>query len=1225
MKNIEDLLTDFGKAILKDRYLLEGESFEDLFRRVAKAYSDNKEHEDRIFEYFSKMWFMAATPILSNGGTSRGLPISCFLNEIQDNLPSIADIWYENVWLASSGGGIGTYMGNIRSINEDIKNKGKTSGIIPFAKVIDSATLAISQGCYDEETEVLTEKGFIKFSELPNYDNTLKIAQVNKENNSLEFVNYTDYIKYNVSESLYHFRNIEGHVDLLVTGNHRMAKQTISRKKINGQIIKSWNAEIQITEAEKFSCNRDIRFINAAAKLIGEQSMLTPEEQFLIAYQADGETNPSGTSNGNKSNTKIYNFHISKERKLKRLMNILGDCGYYYTIGKNKNGSHNILVRLTFDPTKQFNEWINIIKYNQKWCKDFIEEISYWDGSRNTLNTIQYYSIEKNNADIVQIIAIMAGYKTKLVHQIRNYPRKDLFKVLITKNSQYTSSEKIIPKMIPYNGNVYCITVPSNLLVIRRNGAVTICGNSLRRGSAAIYLDVSHPEIEEFIDIRRPIGGDVNRRCLNIHHGVVIPDAFMKAVEEGKKWQLRSPTTHEIKSEVDARDIWIKILNSRIETGEPYILFIDAVNRGRPEMHKKLGLKVKTSNLCSEITLPTGTDHLGNIRTAVCCLSSLNLEYFEEWEKDINFIPDVMRFLDNVLTDFIKKAPKEMKHAVYAASRERSVGMGVMGFHSFLQSKMIPIEGVMAKSWNKRMFKHIKDEADKASKMLAEEKGSCPDAIEAGVVGRFANKCVTPDTTILTPFGYSKIINHINDNIEIWNGHEWSEVVPFQTSLNSEILKISFDNDKTINTTLDHKFIIQKSYRKSHIVEAKNLQIGDKLGKWEMPIIEGSETFQYAYSHGFFCGDGSYNKSKKGINIRERPEIRLYGAKKHLINFLDIKETCTVREGKRDSLRFYLPNEMPKKFLVPTIKNTIKSRLEWLAGLFDADGNSSGTISSNNKQFLLQISEMLEYTGIICKISKIMRTSGYQKADLTFGFYYILKISLQDIIRLEILGFKTHRVVFNTIKSYTKNSKSNYTKIINIEKSVNSPTYCLTESKRGTALFNGIKTMQCAVAPTASISVIAGNSSPGIDPFPANVFTQKTLSGSFVVKNKYLLNLLRIKGHDTAEIWSSIATNGGSVNHLPFLTSEEKDVFKTAFEINQMWLVEHSADRTEFICQAQSFNLFFPSNVSKAALHIIAFASWKKGLKSLYYCRTQSIQRSDNVTDMKDKDCLACQ
>ena len=288
-------LTDFGKATLKDRYLGQSESFQDLFARVASVYADDNLHAQRIYNYISNLWFMPATPVLSNGGTERGLPISCFLNEANDSLEGITDLWEENVWLAARGGGIGSYWGNLRSIGEKIGKVGKTSGIIPFIKVMDSLTLAISQG-------------------------------------------------------------------------------------------------------------------------------------------------------------------------------------------------------------------------------------------------------------------------------------------------------------------------------------------SLRRGSAACYLQIDHPEIEEFIEMRRPTGGDVNRRSLNLHHGVLITDDFMRAVETDGQWALRSPYDGTVQSTLPARNLWIRLLTARIETGEPYIVYIDTVNRQIPQHHKLAGLKVKTSNLCSEITLPTGMDNDGKQRTAVCCLSSLSSE-----------------------------------------------------------------------------------------------------------------------------------------------------------------------------------------------------------------------------------------------------------------------------------------------------------------------------------------------------------------------------------------------------------------------------------------------------------------------------------------------------------------------------------------------------------------------------------------------------------------------
>ncbi|MDE2516837.1 MAG: ribonucleoside-diphosphate reductase subunit alpha [Rhodospirillales bacterium] len=558
------LLTEFGRATLSDRYLMPGEGFQDLFARVASYYGDNAGHAQRIYEYMSRMWFMPATPVLSNGGTQRGLPISCFLNEATDSLDGILGLWNENVWLASKGGGIGSYWGNLRSIGEKVGAVGKTSGVIPFIRVMDSLTLAISQG-------------------------------------------------------------------------------------------------------------------------------------------------------------------------------------------------------------------------------------------------------------------------------------------------------------------------------------------SLRRGSAAVYLPVSHPEIEEFIEIRRPTGGDPNRKALNLHHGVLVSDAFMRAVEADEVWGLTSPKDGSVVRSVSARALWIRILTARIETGEPYLVFSDHVNRARPEHHKLAGLEVKTSNLCSEITLPTGRDHHGKDRTAVCCLSSLNLESWFEWKDDADFIPDVMRFLDNVLQDFIDRAPAGMERARYSAMRERSVGLGVMGFHSFLQSQNVPWESVIAKVWNKRMFKHIRAQADVASRILAEERGPCPDAAEYGIMERFSNKM--------------------------------------------------------------------------------------------------------------------------------------------------------------------------------------------------------------------------------------------------------------------------------------------------------------------------------SIAPTASISIIAGNASPGIEPIAANVFLQKTLSGSFTVRNRHLQKLLASKGMDNDEVWSSITLSKGSVQHLDFLDAQEKAVYKTAFELDQRWVIEHAADRTPFICQSQSVNVFLPANVHKRDLHQIHLMAWKRGVKSLYYCRSLSIARADAVSE----------
>lgn len=412
------LLTEFGKTTLADRYLLDGETYQDLFARVSTAFSDDLAHAQRLYDYMSRLWFMPATPVLSNGGTTRGLPISCYLNEVPDSMSGITGIFVENSGLASSGGGIGTYWGNLRSLGEKVGQRGSTSGVIPFMKIMDSQTLAVSQG-------------------------------------------------------------------------------------------------------------------------------------------------------------------------------------------------------------------------------------------------------------------------------------------------------------------------------------------SLRRGSAAVYLRIDHPEIEEFLQIRREEGGDTNRKCLNLHHGIGIPDSFMHAVERNEMWGLISPKTGDVIREVSARDLWGKILELRMLTGEPYLIWLDTINAAIPEWHKKAGLVVKTSNLCSEITLPTTSD-----RTAVCCLSSLNLEMYPEWKGNRQFVIDVMRFLDNVLENFIQQVETNPKYAdlakaAYAARQERSVGLGVMGFHSFLQRISVPWESPQASFWNTKVFEFIQSCANEASRILAEEKGPCPDAAKYGYMERFSNKtAIAPTASI---------------------------------------------------------------------------------------------------------------------------------------------------------------------------------------------------------------------------------------------------------------------------------------------------------------------------------------------------------------------------------------------------------------------------------------------------------------------------------------------
>lgn len=562
----EGRLTPAGFTALNDRYRTKyDENVNDVFRRVSAWYSDDEDHAQRMYGYISKHWMMPATPVLTNAGTDRGLPISCYLQDIDDTMSSIIEAWNECALLSARGGGIGTSYDRLRGIGEKTKG-GKTSGVVSFTKVEDSITLAVSQG-------------------------------------------------------------------------------------------------------------------------------------------------------------------------------------------------------------------------------------------------------------------------------------------------------------------------------------------DTRRGSAAVYAHIDHSEIEDILMIRDP-SGDINRRSLNLHLGVCLTDEFMIAVRDDKMHKLRSRKTGEVTKEVKARPLFEKIVEQRIKTGEPYIIFIDTVNRLRPEIQKILNLKISMSNLCSEITLPTGIDHLGQWRTAVCCLTSLNLRYFDEWKDNKQFFDDVGRFIDNVLEDYIRRAPESFWRAIYSAFRERSVGIGVMGFHSYLQGRMIPFEGAMAIAIHNNMFKTIRTNLDRVSRELAEERGPCPDAEDAGIMERFTNKM--------------------------------------------------------------------------------------------------------------------------------------------------------------------------------------------------------------------------------------------------------------------------------------------------------------------------------AVAPTASISTICGGASPCIEPIPANVYVAKTLDGSIEIRNKALEKLLEEKGQNNQKVWSSILSDDdsatGSVQHLDFLTEEEKAVFKTAFEIKQSVIIDLARERSIYVDQASSTNLFVPSNVSKSELLALHYRAWEEGVKSLYYLRSKSAQRAQNTT-----------
>jgi ribonucleoside-diphosphate reductase alpha chain len=885
--------TEFAYKLLEQYYLVDGEtSPQQSFARAALAYSGGDlEFAQRIYDYASKSWFVYASPVLSNAPTPgkpwKALPISCFLTYVDDTLEGLIDHTAELRWLSIKGGGVGGHWSSVRSVSN------KAPGPIPFLKTVDADMNAYRQGtCYTPDTEVLTSAGWVRFDQLPE---DVEVGHVNS-NREIFFAKPIELVVEEHVGQILNVRTGNNSVDLQVTPNHSMV---IERKnKVNGK--KEWDGRLVKIRADQLPRNADVRFHTAALKVEGTKQSLTPHERFLIAFQADGSNNKSDSG---------CVFHLKKERKIVRIEEILNDCGYSFTKVKTNYGTTKFYVHAPIIGNKSFS-WVNLNEITASWGQQFIEELSHWDsGSRGEgYEGFTYSTTVKENANIVQAIVAISNMTSRMMERVRAEPRKNIYTIYI-RPYQHLTLQKVNVAEVPYSGKVYCATVSTGMLLVRRSGVVTICGNT-RKGSYAAYLDISHPDILEFLNMRVPTGGDPNRKCFNLHNAVNITDDFMQACIENKVWELKDPADGTVRDTIPARELLETIIEVRYQTGEPYLNFIDTANRNLPQPLKDLGLKIHGSNLCNEIHLPTGPE-----RTAVCCLSSLNLRHYDEW-KDTTIVKDLVRFLDNVLQVFIDQAPPVLHKAIYSATRERSLGLGAMGFHDLLQSKNIPWESVIAKVLNMEVFSHIKSQAVEATEELAKERGEYLDGIGSG-------------------------------------------------------------------------------RRNSHIL---------------------------------------------------------------------------------------------------------------------------------------------------------------------------------------------------------------------------------------------------AIAPNANSSIIA-NTSASIEPWKSNAYTHRTRTGSFLVKNPELDKVLSkyIPEDQKDSTWQSIILAQGSVQHLQFLSEWEKSVFKTAFELDQRWVVDHAASRQEFICQGQSVNLFFPAGGDRNYVLMTHLKAWKDGLKGLYYLRTSAGVDPEKVSTKvervaladyvagKEEECLSCQ
>lgn len=795
-------LSDFASTLLNQYYMLEDEdSPQEAFARAAIAYSEgDDEFAQRIYDYVSKGWFMYASPVLSNaprpGEAWRALPISCFLGWVEDTLEGLIDHSTELRWLSVKGGGVGGHWSSIRSVSD------KSPGPIPFLKTVDADMNAFRQGkCYHPDVEVLTDRGYIKFPDLTDLD---KVAQVSSSG-EVSFVKPIELVKEYHNGSLIRVVD-EKNVDIMVTPNHSMV---IDRKTKDG-----WNNDFQKIRADLLPSHSEVRMAFSGKIKNDNKESFSNSDRLLVAFQADG-TNYNGKS---------IEFHLKKQRKIDRLLRLVRESNYSYNLIYRNDGTCTIGVKVSGvravpDVSSSAWEakdlsWVKPETRSYEWLMSFLDEVSNWDSCKRATN-FTYSSTNKSCANVVFTAATLAGKRARIKEQQKEYPRKNSFYVVVSNKNHFTT-QGVRKEEIPYDGHVYCALVPEGRLLVRSNGRPLVCGNT-RKGSYAAYLDVSHPDIIEFLQMRIPTGGDPNRKCFNLHNAVNITDDFMNAAIEDREWNLIDPADGTVRDSVGARELLQRIIETRYRTGEPYLHFIDTSNRALPQPLKDLGLRINGSNLCSEIFLPTNSE-----RTAVCCLSSLNLSKWDEW-KDTNIVQDLIRMLDNVLDTFINHAPKELWKAINSAKRERSIGLGAMGFHDLLQKNNIPWESAMATGLNKSIFEDIKARAVEGTQILAKEKGPYPDGPESG--RRNAHLMA------IAPNANSSIISDTSPSIEPWKSNAYTH----RTRAGSFLVK-NPELEKVLDKYYDEKG--KEEAWNSVILNQGSVQHLDVLSDWEKQVFK---------------------------------------------------------------------------------------------------------------------------------------------------------------------------------------------------------------------------------------------------------------------------------------------------------------------------------------------------------------------------------------------------
>ena len=780
---------------VQERLKIIGDTAEFILRRDLKSQELSYKLDgfsEKLQQYIANGWISLSTPIWINFGNSRGYPISCFGSFADDSIESILSNISEIGTMTKVGGGTSVYLGELRGRGSKITDNGVSNGSFSFLELFQSTTNTISQGCYDEETEILTEKGWMLFSELEKCWKDVRVAQVT-ECEKIEFVYSSQFFKYEVAENLLHFKDSKN-INLLVTKNHTMVYKQEKKKIIKQEDgSKKYLREIRdlffSKQAETCPLHRDVKFLHSGY-LKDNDAGLSPIDRLKIAFQADGYANAKYPN--------YIKFRFAKKRKAERLERLLkgANISYKYSYYE-KDSTYNYYFTTETKWEKTFS-WVNIVDKSYKWAVEFLEELSEWDSNKTSTN-VSYSSIIKENVDVVQLVASCAGYKSKISLNLRenDSTRQPIYTATISKGN-YFGVEKIKPEEVYYEGFVYCAEVPLHRLIVRRGGHTLICGNSSRRGYMAAYQDITHPDIEEWLNIRSE-GNPIQQ----ITWGVCVPSWWLQEMKDGDE---------------DKRKVWAKVIQKRFETGLPYIFFNDNANNNNsvPEVYRGDNL-IKASNLCSEIFLPSNSEE-----SFVCDLSSLNDLYFEEW-KDTDCVEVITFLLDAVMTEFIEKASKTkyMERSVAFATNHRAIGIGRLGYHSLLQSTMTPFESLVARNINITIQKTIQYKSLEASKLLGTMYGECK--WTKGTKRRnTTTQAVAPTTSCVTP--ETEFLDGNNLPINFYTLFERGGL-----NLNNYLsIDVEMENGETISLKYEDLVEIQRN-NSLCTIKAKNLQTNDKI------------------------------------------------------------------------------------------------------------------------------------------------------------------------------------------------------------------------------------------------------------------------------------------------------------------------------------------------------------------------------------------------------------